>query len=379
MENTDYKTESVIFTNWLQNVILHTGSCVTNDSELRIVMLGKTGIGKSATGNTILGSVKFVSEFAPESVTTGCAKSKAVVEGQTVAVIDTPGLYDTRVEVNKTIEDLRQCIQFASPGPHVFLVVIRLARFTKEEQGTIKLIQEVFGETADKYSMILFTGGDFLKNQTIKEFVEKSKDLKELVDRLGGRYHVFNNELTDEAMKRRQVTELLEKIRVMLKNNGGSHYTNAMFKEAERKLHEETENRLKAKRAEIEKEKMEMKKKLHEQLEQQVQEMKNHLAAERESERTEWKKEKKRQKLEHDAEMRKMREEREREMRESMERERRIRENSERELQQRMAIVQSSHSRRAREEAEVMNLFNPFALAARGALGIANVISDLLD
>ncbi|XP_068437897.1 GTPase IMAP family member 9-like [Clinocottus analis] len=283
------------------------GSSRTNDKEVRIVMLGKTGIGKSATGNTILGRDCFVSKCSGKSMTVDCSKGKTTVDGQQVAVIDTPGLFDTRFGMEKTTIDLTQCICYSAPGPHVFLVVIGLGRYTEEEKQTVKKIQEIFGQAADRYSMVLFTHGDNL-DDTIENFLKDCPDLKGLVDRCSGQYHVFNNK---EKENRSQVTELLLKIRDVVQKNGGSHYTNDMFQEAERSLREEVQRTLEENEEKIRKEKEELERKLQAKFEKEEQKLNERLQIERERDMKEREEEKKREREYLEEERKREREERE--------------------------------------------------------------------
>ncbi|XP_073697740.1 uncharacterized protein [Garra rufa] len=192
--------------------------------DLRLLLLGKTGSGKSATGNTILGE----NIFSENVVTSVCMRKKAAVGQRTIMVVDTPGLFKPAVSKEDLMSEINICACLTDPGPHVILLVIRLdMKLTEEERNIVMWIQNNFGENALNYTFVLFTHTDHLNSESVEDHIRHSPDLQLLIDRFDGRYHSFNNLNRQNTA---QVTELLEKMEQMLRNNRGRFYSTGHLK-----------------------------------------------------------------------------------------------------------------------------------------------------
>ncbi|KAL8577805.1 hypothetical protein ACOMHN_054555 [Nucella lapillus] len=163
--------------------------------EFRVLVIGKTGNGKSSLCNAILGERPFAVGKGMLTTTTQAQAATAQVFGKRLKVIDTPDLTNLNADLATAQRHIHQWQQLSNPSPDLVLLAVRCdVRYTREEHAIFQQITDLWRDKsvfAIKMA-VAFTFGDLQDEDLAEQLKDVCEELQKVLRDCRNRYLQVN-------------------------------------------------------------------------------------------------------------------------------------------------------------------------------------------
>ena len=151
---------------------------------MKILVLGRTGSGKSTLINNILGREIASVGHRPFPETTTVSVYKEEIHGVSVTACDTPGLGDASGQEKEYMEKIK--VSCDNPDLVLYCLSMDNTRWHTDDEEAIKLVTKVLGNKIWEHSVLVLTFADrFVANSHPEKdvFEQRRSDLEQLFKR----------------------------------------------------------------------------------------------------------------------------------------------------------------------------------------------------
>ncbi|XP_033119584.1 GTPase IMAP family member 7-like [Anneissia japonica] len=201
------------------------------ENEVRILLLGVDGSGKSTVRNLILGNDTFKTDEPSRGKTRTSSYATCVRNGRRFVVVETPCLFHTRFAPKFIITEVNKLIGLTLPGPHICIFVVPSVDLSSEEKQAMARMQSAFFPGAADNSMVALTKIDVLSPKGMSPEAYASGAavvIKKIIEKCNNRVvhlGLTNGKEEDEL----QTKNLVDVIESMLDKNSNKFYTNEAY------------------------------------------------------------------------------------------------------------------------------------------------------